>query len=110
MARDGDWALVRLPSGELRRVHADCRATIGTLSNSEHTNISLGKAGRTRWLGRRPHNRGVAMNPVDHPMGGGEGRTSGGGHPRSPWGKQTKGLRTRNNKRTDVYRVSRRAK
>jgi large subunit ribosomal protein L2 len=110
MARDGDWALVRLPSGELRRVHADCRATIGTLSNSEHTNISLGKAGRTRWLGRRPHNRGVVMNPVDHPMGGGEGRTSGGGHPRTPWGKPTKGLRTRNNKRTDVFRVSRRAK
>jgi large subunit ribosomal protein L2 len=110
MARDGDWVLVRLPSGELRRVHADCRASIGTLSNSEHTNITIGKAGRTRWLGRRPHNRGVTMNPVDHPMGGGEGRTSGGGHPRSPWGKQTKGLRTRNNKRTDVFRVSRRAK
>jgi large subunit ribosomal protein L2 len=110
MAREGDWALVRLPSGELRRVHADCRATIGTLSNGEHTNLTIGKAGRTRWLGRRPHNRGVTMNPVDHPMGGGEGRTSGGGHPRSPWGKQTKGLRTRNNKRTDVFRVSRRAK
>jgi large subunit ribosomal protein L2 len=110
MAREGDWALVRLPSGELRRIHADCRATIGTLSNSEHSHISIGKAGRTRWLGRRPHNRGVTMNPVDHPMGGGEGRTSGGGHPRSPWGTQTKGLRTRNNKRTDVFRVSRRAK
>jgi large subunit ribosomal protein L2 len=110
MAREGDWALVRLPSGELRRVHADCHATVGTLSNGEHANLSIGKAGRTRWLGRRPHNRGVSMNPVDHPMGGGEGRTSGGGHPRSPWGKQTKGLRTRNNKRTDVFRVSRRAK
>ncbi len=110
MAREGDWALVRLPSGELRRIHADCRATIGTVGNGEQGNINIGKAGRTRWLGRRPHNRGVAMNPVDHPMGGGEGRTSGGGHPRSPWGKQTKGLRTRNNKRTDVYRVSRRAK
>ncbi len=110
MAREGDWALVRLPSGELRKVHADCRATIGTLGNGEHSNLTIGKAGRTRWLGRRPHNRGVTMNPVDHPMGGGEGRTSGGGHPRSPWGKQTKGLRTRNNKRTEVYRVSRRAK
>ncbi len=110
MAREGDWALVRLPSGELRRVHADCHATVGTLSNGEHANLSIGKAGRTRWLGRRPHNRGVTMNPVDHPMGGGEGRTSGGGHPRSPWGKPTKGLRTRTNKRTDVFRVSRRAK
>jgi large subunit ribosomal protein L2 len=110
MAREGDWALVRLPSGELRRIHADCHATVGTLSNGEHANITIGKAGKTRWLGRRPHNRGVTMNPVDHPMGGGEGRTSGGGHPRSPWGKPTKGLRTRNNKRTDVFRVSRRAK
>jgi len=110
MAREGDWALVRLPSGELRRIHADCHATVGTLSNGEHANITIGKAGKTRWLGRRPHNRGVSMNPVDHPMGGGEGRTSGGGHPRSPWGKPTKGLRTRNNKRTDVFRVSRRAK
>ena len=110
MAREGDWALVRLPSGELRRIHADCHATVGTLSNGEHANITIGKAGKSRWLGHRPHNRGVTMNPVDHPMGGGEGRTSGGGHPRSPWGKPTKGLRTRNNKRTDVFRVSRRAK
>ncbi|MCB9716836.1 MAG: 50S ribosomal protein L2 [Myxococcales bacterium] len=110
MARDGDWALIRLPSGEVRRVHADCRATVGGLSNSEHGNIKLGKAGRTRWLGRRPHNRGVTMNPVDHPMGGGEGRTSGGGHPRSPWGKPTKGLRTRKNKRTQVFIVNRRRK
>jgi large subunit ribosomal protein L2 len=108
MARDGDWALLRLPSGELRRVHADCRATVGSLSNSEHSNVTIGKAGRTRWLGRRPHNRGVTMNPVDHPMGGGEGRTSGGGHPRSPWGWVTKGLRTRTNKRTQVFIVSRR--
>ena len=110
MARDGDWALVRLPSGEVRRVHADCRATVGSLSNSEHGNISIGKAGRTRWLGRRPHNRGVTMNPVDHPMGGGEGRTSGGGHPRTPWGQPTKGLRTRKNKRTQVFIVTRRSK
>ena len=108
MAREGDWALLRLPSGELRRVHADCRATVGSLSNSEHSNVTIGKAGRTRWLGRRPHNRGTAMNPVDHPMGGGEGRNSGGGHPRSPWGWITKGLRTRNNKRTQVFIVSRR--
>lgn len=108
MAREGDWALLRLPSGELRRVHADCRATVGSLSNSEHSNVTIGKAGRTRWLGRRPHNRGTAMNPVDHPMGGGEGRNAGGGHPRSPWGWITKGLRTRNNKRTQVFIVSRR--
>lgn len=110
MAREGDWALVRLPSGEVRKVHADCRATVGALSNSEHGNIKLGKAGRKRWLGRRPHNRGVTMNPVDHPMGGGEGRTSGGGHPRSPWGKPTKGLRTRKNKRTSVFIVTRRGR
>ena len=110
MAREGDWALIRLPSGEVRRVHADCRATVGALSNSEHGNIKLGKAGRKRWLGRRPHNRGVTMNPVDHPMGGGEGRTSGGGHPRSPWGKPTKGLRTRKNKRTSVFIVTRRGR
>lgn len=110
MARDGDWALVRLPSGEVRRVHADCRATVGSLSNAEQANITIGKAGRTRWLGRRPHNRGVTMNPVDHPMGGGEGRTSGGGHPRTPWGQPTKGLRTRKNKRTQVFIVTRRSK
>jgi len=110
MARDGDWALIRLPSGEVRRVHADCRATVGQLSNAEQGNIKIGKAGRKRWLGRRPHNRGVTMNPVDHPMGGGEGRTSGGGHPRTPWGKPTKGLRTRKNKRTQVFIVKRRGK
>src|SRR5689334_13533622 len=101
MAKDGDYAQVRLPSGEIRKVHLDCRATIGQVSNSDHANISLGKAGRSRWLGRRPHNRGVTMNPVDHPMGGGEGRTSGGRHPCSPWGQLAKGLKTRNNKRTD---------
>lgn len=108
MAKDGDWAQVRLPSGEVRRVHCDCRATIGNIGNVQHNNISLGKAGRTRWFGKRPHNRGVAMNPVDHPMGGGEGRSSGGRHPCSPWGQKAKGLRTRNNKRTDKMIVRRR--
>ena len=108
MAKDADYAQVRLPSGEIRKVHMDCRATVGHVSNSEHANISLGKAGRTRWLGRRPHNRGVSMNPVDHPMGGGEGRTSGGRHPCSPWGQLAKGLKTRNNKRTDGMIVRRR--
>jgi large subunit ribosomal protein L2 len=108
MAKDATFAQVRLPSGEIRKVHLDCRATIGQVSNIEHANISLGKAGRSRWLGRRPHNRGVTMNPVDHPMGGGEGRTSGGRHPCSPWGKLTKGKKTRNNKRTDTMIVRRR--
>jgi large subunit ribosomal protein L2 len=101
MARDGDYAMVKLPSGEIRKVHIECRATVGQVSNLEHQNIKLGKAGRSRWLGFRPHNRGVTMNPVDHPMGGGEGRTSGGRHPCSPWGQLAKGLKTRNNKRTD---------
>ena len=108
MAKDGTWAQVRLPSGEIRKVHLDCRATVGQVSNSDHANISLGKAGRSRWLGRRPHNRGVTMNPVDHPMGGGEGRTSGGRHPCSPWGQLTKGYKTRNNKRTDGMIIRRR--
>jgi large subunit ribosomal protein L2 len=110
MAREGSWTQIRLPSGEVRRVHVKCRATVGTLSNGDQANVHMGKAGRTRWLGRRPHNRGVVMNPVDHPMGGGEGRTSGGRHPVTPWGKPTKGFRTRHNKRTDVYIVSRRKK
>jgi len=110
MAKDGDYAQVRLPSSEIRKVHLDCRATIGQVSNIDHQNVSLGKAGRTRWLGKRPHNRGVTMNPVDHPMGGGEGRTSGGRHPCSPWGKLTKGAKTRNNKRTDSMIVRRRGK
>jgi large subunit ribosomal protein L2 len=110
MAKDGDYCQVRLPSGEIRRVHMDCRATVGQVSNSEHGNISLGKAGRSRWLGRRPHNRGVTMNPVDHPMGGGEGRSSGGRHPCSPWGQLAKGLKTRKNKRTDNMIVRRRKK
>ncbi|MGC4090083.1 MAG: 50S ribosomal protein L2 [Polyangiaceae bacterium] len=108
MAKDGDYAQVKLPSGEVRKVHIQCRATVGQVSNLEHQNISLGKAGRKRWLGRRPHNRGVTMNPVDHPMGGGEGRTSGGRHPCSPWGQLSKGLKTRNNKRTDTMIVKHR--
>lgn len=101
MAKDGKFALIKLPSGEVRKIHSHCRATVGQVSNGEHKNTKLGKAGRARWLGRRPHNRGVTMNPVDHPMGGGEGRTSGGRHPCSPWGQLSKGLKTRKNKRTD---------
>jgi len=108
MAKEGDWGQVRLPSGEVRKVHLDCRATIGQIGNVEHTNVEIGKAGRTRWLGRRPHNRGVTMNPVDHPMGGGEGRSSGGRHPCSPWGLLAKGLKTRHNKATDKFVVRRR--
>jgi large subunit ribosomal protein L2 len=108
MAKDGDYGQVRLPSTEVRMIHLDCHATIGQVSNVEHANISLGKAGRSRWLGKRPHNRGVTMNPVDHPMGGGEGRTSGGRHPCSPWGQLSKGLKTRNNKRTDGMIIKRR--
>jgi len=105
MAKEGNYAQVKLPSGEVRRVHVDCYATIGQVGNLEHENISVGKAGRTRWLGRRSHNRGVSMNPVDHPMGGGEGKTSGGRHPCTPWGVPTKGYKTRNNKRTDAMIV-----
>jgi large subunit ribosomal protein L2 len=108
MAKDSTYAQVKLPSGEVRKIHVLCRATVGQVSNLEHQNISLGKAGRARWLGRRPHNRGVTMNPVDHPMGGGEGRTSGGRHPCSPWGQLSKGLKTRNNKRTDAMIVKHR--
>jgi large subunit ribosomal protein L2 len=110
MAKEGDYALVKLPSGEVRKVHTECRVTIGNVSNGDHKNVKLGKAGRSRWLGRRPHNRGVTMNPVDHPMGGGEGRTSGGRHPCSPWGQLSKGLKTRHNKRTDGMIVKRRGK
>lgn len=110
MAKDGDYAQVKLPSGEVRRVHLDCYATVGQMGNSERGVLSLGKAGRKRWLGRRPHNRGVVMNPVDHPMGGGEGRSSGGRHPCTPWGVPTKGYKTRNNKRTDSMIVRRRNK
>ena len=94
----------------MRHVHLDCRATIGQIGNTEHGNVQWGKAGRMRWMGRRPHNRGVTMNPVDHPMGGGEGRSSGGRHPCSPWGQPTKGLKTRENKRTDGMIVKRRGK
>ena len=108
MAKEGSYAQVKLPSSEVRRIHLDCYATIGQVGNLEHENVSLGKAGRKRWLGRRPHNRGVVMNPVDHPMGGGEGRSSGGRHPTTPWGKPTKGYKTRNNKRTDNMIVRRR--
>jgi large subunit ribosomal protein L2 len=108
MAKESEYALVKLPSGEVRKVHIECRATIGQVSNMDHQNLAIGKAGRTRWLGWRPHNRGVTMNPVDHPMGGGEGRTSGGRHPCSPWGKLSKGQKTRNNKRTDVMIVKHR--
>ena len=108
MAKEGAYAQVKLPSGEVRKVHLGCYATIGEVGNLDHENVSLGKAGRTRWLGRRPHNRGVVMNPVDHPMGGGEGRSSGGRHPCTPWGVPTKGYKTRNNKRTDGMIVRRR--
>ena len=108
MAKEGSYAQVRLPSGETRRIFIDCYATIGQVGNLDHENVSVGKAGRTRWLGNKPHNRGVAMNPVDHPMGGGEGKTSGGRHPCSPWGWKTKGFKTRNNKRTDGMIVRRR--
>jgi large subunit ribosomal protein L2 len=110
MARDGAYAQVRLPSGETRMVLVTCTATIGQVGNAEHELIKLGKAGRNRWLGKKPHVRGVSMNPVDHPHGGGEGRTSGGRHPVTPWGKPTKGHRTRNNKRTDRLIVRRRNK
>jgi large subunit ribosomal protein L2 len=110
MAKEGKWATLRMPSGEMRKVHIDCRATVGTVGNSDHGNIDWGKAGRKRWMGRRPHNRGTTMNPVDHPMGGGEGRSAGGRHPCTPWGKPTKGYRTRNNKSTDKYIVRRRGK
>jgi large subunit ribosomal protein L2 len=110
MAKEGKTATLRMPSGEMRRVHSECRATVGVVGNSDHSNISWGKAGRMRWKGKRPHNRGVSMNPVDHPMGGGEGRSAGGRHPCTPWGKPTKGYRTRNNKRTDKNIIRRRGK
>ena len=108
LAKEGDYAQLRLPSGEVRMVHRRCRATIGQVGNLDHENIKLGKAGRKRYLGRRPHVRGVVMNPVDHPHGGGEGKTSGGRHPVTPWGVPTKGYKTRNNPRTDRYIVRRR--
>ena len=109
-AKEGDWALIKVPSGEVRRVPLDCVATIGQVGNAEHQNVSLGKAGRSRWKGRRPKVRGVAMNPVDHPHGGGEGKTSGGRNPVSPWGQPTRGYKTRRNKNTDRFIVRRRTK
>ncbi|MGD0001970.1 MAG: 50S ribosomal protein L2 [Bryobacteraceae bacterium] len=108
VSKEGGIALLKLPSGEIRRVPLVCSATIGQVGNLDHENVSLGKAGRTRHLGRRPHNRGVTMNPIDHPHGGGEGRTSGGRHPVTPWGQPTRGFKTRNNKRTDRDIVTRR--
>ena len=105
VGRDQDYVIIRLNSGEQRLVHGRCRGTIGAVSNPDHMNISIGKAGRTRWMGWRPHNRGVVMNPIDHPHGGGEGRTSGGRHPVTPWGKGTKGNKTRSNKATDKFIV-----
>jgi large subunit ribosomal protein L2 len=110
VAKEGDYALLKLPSGETRRVLMDCMASIGQVGNLDHENVSIGKAGRNRWLGWRSHNRGVVMNPVDHPHGGGEGKTSGGRHPVTPWGQPTRGYKTRNNKRTDRFIVNRRSK
>jgi large subunit ribosomal protein L2 len=108
VAKEGAYATVRMPSSEVRLINAECYATIGSVGNADHENISIGKAGRNRWLGWKPHNRGVAMNPVDHPLGGGEGKTSGGRHPVSPWGMPTKGYKTRNRKATDRFIVTRR--
>ena len=110
VSRESEYALLKLPSAEIRRVRVDCMATIGQVGNVDHENVSLGKAGRTRWLGKRPHNRGVSMNPVDHPHGGGEGRTSGGRHPVTPWGQPTRGFKTRNNKRTEKLIVTHKSK
>ncbi len=110
VAKEGQYVSVKMPSGEIRRLHMDCMATIGQVGNLDHENVSVGKAGRSRWLGRRPHVRGVAMNPVDHPLGGGEGKTSGGRHPVSPWGLPTKGYKTRRRKPSDRLIVQRRAK
>ena len=110
MAKEDRYALIKLPSGEVRMVLMNCKATIGQLGNVQHENVDLGKAGRKRWLGRRPKVRGVAMNPVDHPMGGGEGRSSGGRHPCSPWGVPTKGYKTRKNKSSDRLIVKKRSK
>jgi len=109
VSKEGDYALLKLPSGEIRKVPVDCMATIGQVGNLDHENVSIGKAGRNRWIGKRPHNRGVAMNPVDHPHGGGEGKTSGGRHPVTPWGQPTRGYKTRrHNRQSDRFIVSRR--
>src|SRR5450432_576947 len=110
VSKEGGIALLKLPSGEVRRVMLECMATVGQVGNVEHENVSLGKAGRSRWLGRKPHNRGVTMNPVDHPHGGGEGKTSGGRHPVTPWGQPTRGFKTRNNKRTNKWIVTHKSK
>jgi large subunit ribosomal protein L2 len=110
VAKEGDYASVKMPSGEIRHIAMVCYATVGQVGNIDHENVSIGKAGRNRWLGKRPHNRGVVMNPVDHPHGGGEGKTSGGRHPVSPWGLPTKGYKTRNRKQTDKFIVQRRPK
>jgi len=107
MGRDGLYVIVKLSSGEMRLIHGECFASIGAVSNQDHSNKSDGKAGRSRWKGRRPHVRGVAMNPIDHPHGGGEGKTSGGRHPVTPWGKKTKGKKTRHNPRTDKFIIRR---
>lgn len=107
IAKEGEYAQVRMPSGEVRQIHIDCLATIGQVGNLDHGNVTIGKAGRSRWLGIRPSVRGVAMNPVDHPHGGGEGKTSGGRHPVTPWGQPTRGFKTRNNKRTDRFIIRR---
>jgi large subunit ribosomal protein L2 len=108
MAKEGKYAHIKLPSGEVRLVHVDCYATVGQVGNLEHENISVGKAGRSRWLGRNPRVRGVAMNPVDHPLGGGEGKSSGGRHPVTPWGVPTRGYKTRRNKATGKFIIKRR--
>jgi large subunit ribosomal protein L2 len=110
VAKEGEYASVKMPSGEIRLVNQECFATVGQVGNLDHENVSIGKAGRSRWLGQRPHVRGVAMNPVDHPLGGGEGKTSGGRHPVTPWGTPTKGYKTRNRKATDRFIVARRRK
>ncbi len=110
MAKEGKYATLKMPSGEVRMIHLECMATYGTVGNSDHENISVGKAGRSRWKGKRPHVRGVAMNPVDHPMGGGEGKSSGGGHPVSPWGQPAKGLKTRKKKNNSNKYIVRRRK
>ena len=110
VAKEGQYASVKMPSGEIRLIALECLATIGQVGNIDHENVSIGKAGRSRWLGRRPHVRGVAMNPVDHPLGGGEGKTSGGRHPVTPWGKPTKGYKTRRNKRSSRFIIERRKK
>ena len=110
VAKEAGYASVKMPSSEIRKINVECFATIGQVGNIDHENVSIGKAGRSRWLGQRPHVRGVAMNPVDHPLGGGEGKTSGGRHPVTPWGQPTKGYKTRHNKSTDKYIVRRRTK